>query len=98
MCVFDLPSGQTCGQYLAKLLLTEVGKLQTPAAELSCQYCSVSTADEYLNSSSIFWDERWRNFGLVWAYVVFDITLAVGLYYVFRVIKWNPAAFKRKAA
>jgi ABC-type multidrug transport system permease subunit len=98
MSVFDPPSGQTCGQYLAEFLLTQVGKLQNPDSESSCQYCSVSNADEYLSSSNIFWSERWRNFGLVWAYVVFDIVVAVVLYYAFRVVKWNPAAFKRKVA
>lgn len=98
MSVFDPPPGQTCGQYLAEFLLTQVGKLENPDAESSCRYCSVSTADEYLSGSSIFWDERWRNFGLVWVYVVFDIILAVGLYYAFRVRKWNLSIFKRKTA
>lgn len=94
MSVFDPPLGQTCGQYLAEYLKTQVGKLSNPDATASCQYCSVSTADEYLSGEQIFWTDRWRNFGLLWAYVVFDIAMAVGLYYVFRVMK--PISFKRK--
>ncbi|KAJ5949948.1 hypothetical protein N7454_001532 [Penicillium verhagenii] len=87
MAIFDPPSGQTCGEYLAEYLKTQVGKLQNPDALASCQYCSVSTADEYLSGAEIYWNDRWRNFGLVWAYVVFDIAAAIALYYVFRVDK-----------
>lgn len=87
MAVFDPPSGQTCGQYLAEYLTTQVGKLHNPDATTSCQYCSVTTADEYLSGEQIYWSDRWRNFGIVWAYVIFDIAVAIGLYYMFRVRK-----------
>ncbi|KAJ5706894.1 hypothetical protein N7488_006695 [Penicillium malachiteum] len=87
MAVFDPPSGQTCGQYLAEYLTTQVGKLHNPDATASCQYCSVTTADEYLSGEQIYWSDRWRNFGLFWAYVIFDIAMAIALYYFFRVKK-----------
>jgi ATP-binding cassette subfamily G (WHITE) protein 2 (PDR) len=44
-------------------------------------------ADQYLNGSNIYWSERWRNFGLMWAYVIFNIAAATFLYYFFRVRK-----------
>ena len=41
--------------------------------------------------SSISWSLRWRNFGIVWAYVFFNMVVAMALYYTFRVRKWTWA-------
>lgn len=87
--VFDPPAGSTCGEYLAPLLSTAPGQLQNPNATSQCLYCPVSNADQLLAGSRIYWSERWRNFGVFWAYIVFDIFLATLLYYMFRVKKWN---------
>lgn len=34
----------------------------------------------YLAAVSVYYDERWRNFGLVWAYVAFNIFGALFFY------------------
>ncbi|EAW09321.1 putative ABC multidrug transporter [Aspergillus clavatus NRRL 1] len=94
--VFNPPSGQTCEQYLAKYMSVAPGYLNNPNATSSCEYCSVSVADQYLSSVSIHWDERWRNFGIFWVYIVFDIAAAVLLYYCFRVKKWDFSFGKGK--
>ncbi|KAF2270502.1 ABC-2 type transporter [Lojkania enalia] len=96
--VFDPPSGQTCGQYLAAYLSQAPGTLQNPAATSQCQYCSISTADQYLAGSNIYWSERWRNFGLVWVYIFFNIFVAVFTYWAFRVAKWGKGTNKNKKA
>lgn len=88
--VFDPPSGQTCGEYLAAYLQQAPGTLQNPDATASCQYCSISVADQFLVGNGMSWDHRWRNFGIMWAFVIFNVALAVGTYYLFRVHKWNP--------
>lgn len=93
---FDPPSGMTCGQYLQPLLAQAPGKLQNPDATSQCRYCGVSDADQLLASSNIFWSERFRNFGIMWAYIVFNIFMAVVLYYLFRVKKWNKGSSKSK--
>jgi ABC-type multidrug transport system permease subunit len=85
--IFNPPSNMTCGTYLAPLAGQTPGTLQNPSAGEACRYCPVSVADQFLANVNIFWSERWRNFGLVWAYVVFDIAVAIGVYYVFRVKK-----------
>lgn len=95
---FNPPSGQTCGQYMEQYLSMAPGYLKNGDATSNCEYCSMSNADQYLSGVWIEWEDRWRNFGLFWAYIVFDIVLAVGLYYMFRVKKWNFSFGKKKSA
>ncbi|PSN63765.1 hypothetical protein BS50DRAFT_576389 [Corynespora cassiicola Philippines] len=94
--IFDPPAGQTCGDYLAPYLSQAPGVLQNPNATEQCRYCSLSNADQYLAGSNIFWSERWRNFGIFWVYVFFNIALAVLSYYVFRVAKFGKGSSKSK--
>ncbi|KAF2430765.1 pleiotropic drug resistance protein, ABC superfamily [Tothia fuscella] len=94
--VFSPPSGQTCGEYLAPYIAAAEGSLSNPNATTDCQYCAVNTADQVLLRSNIFYAERWQNWGIVWAYVLFNIAGATLLYYVFRVKKWNVSALKEK--
>ena len=89
LSVFDPPSGQTCGQYLKAYLRTASGHLIDQNATARCQYCPLSTADQFLASVSSSWDTRWRNFGLIWAYIAFNIVMTFVLYYCFRVKKWS---------
>ncbi|KAH7186610.1 ABC-2 type transporter-domain-containing protein [Fusarium oxysporum] len=84
---FNPPSGSTCGEYLEPFLQEAPGTLQNPNAREQCRYCSVSTADQYLAASQIYWSERWRNYGIFWAYIGFNIMMAIVLYYFFRVKK-----------
>ncbi|KAJ3480239.1 hypothetical protein NLG97_g8116 [Lecanicillium saksenae] len=85
--IFDPRDGQTCGTYLAPLAGQAPGTLQNPEATADCRYCSVKVADQFLAGSRIYWDDRWRNFGIMWAYIVFNIFMAVLIYYLFRVRK-----------
>ncbi|KAM0257790.1 hypothetical protein ACHAPA_011586 [Fusarium lateritium] len=87
--IFDPPSGQTCGEYMADFLSAAPGQLQNPDATAQCQYCSLTNADQFMAGSNIYYSERWRNFGIMWAYIAFNIFIAVGSYYVFRVKKWS---------
>ncbi|RGP80689.1 atpase [Fusarium longipes] len=87
--IFNPPSGQTCGEYMADYLRQAPGQLQNPDATQQCQYCSLTNADQFLAGSEIYYSDRWRNFGIVWAYIAFNIFIAVASYYVFRVKKWS---------
>jgi ATP-binding cassette, subfamily G (WHITE), member 2, PDR len=95
--IFSPPIGQTCQQYLAPYLATAPGTLQNPNDTADCRYCSLSSADQLLAGVNIYWGERWRNFGIVWAYVGFNIFVAVLTYYLFRVKKWNKGSGGGKA-
>lgn len=43
----------------------------------------------------IVWNQRWRNWGLGWAYIGFNIGGAVALYYIFRVRHYKPTFLVR---
>ncbi|KAH7308583.1 ABC-2 type transporter-domain-containing protein [Stachybotrys elegans] len=93
---FPPPSGQTCYEYLQPYLEQAPGQLLNPNSTEECQYCSLSNADQFLAGSNIYWSERWRNYGIVWAYVAFNFFMAVLLYYVFRVQKWDLNKYASK--
>lgn len=90
---FDAPPGQTCGQYLKSYLEHASGRLLNPAATASCQYCPLRTADQYLAGNQVYWSERWRNFGILLAFIAFNIFATIGLYWLARV---RPLRVKRE--
>ena len=63
-----------------------MGNIQNPDATASCQYCAISSADQFLAGSSIYYSERWRNYGLLFAFIFFNIFLALLTYWLFRVV------------
>ncbi|KAF4957807.1 hypothetical protein FSARC_11183 [Fusarium sarcochroum] len=86
MMVLDPPSGQTCGDYLARYMELAQGQLYNPSETRGCQFCSMSSADQYLSARNIDYEQRWRNYGIFSSYFVFNIFLAVILYYIFRIV------------
>ena len=91
---FDPPTGTTCGAYLETFLSSAPGQLLNPEATTACEYCSLSSSDQFLASVAISWTHRWRDYGIGYSYIVFNIAGAVLLYYVFRVRKWSAASVK----
>ncbi|KAF4987866.1 hypothetical protein FDECE_15275 [Fusarium decemcellulare] len=89
---FDPPSGQTCREYLEPILSSAPGRLQNPRATEQCRYCAFRNADQYLAGSKIVWSERWRNYGIMWAFIGFNMMVAVVTYYLFRVKKWSKGS------
>ena len=93
---FDPPSGTTCGDYLQTFLATSPGgSLINPSATAGCEYCPLSSSDQFLASLSITWNHRWRDYGIGFAYIGFNIVFAVLFYYAFRVRKWSGASIKK---
>ncbi|OCK76589.1 ATP-binding cassette transporter [Lepidopterella palustris CBS 459.81] len=86
---FNPPTGQTCAQYMAEYLKVAPGRLLNPTATTVCEYCPMKIADQFLANSELYWSQRWRDFGLIWVYVVFNIFAAVVLYYIVRVKRWS---------
>ncbi|OGE56227.1 hypothetical protein PENARI_c003G04364 [Penicillium arizonense] len=95
LSVFNPPAGLSCGAYLDPYVRAAGGQLYNPTAMSGCQYCQLQNADQYLSSSNIFYSERWRNFGLGWAYIGFNVIGTVLLYYMFRVKHYNPTSLVR---
>lgn len=86
---FSPPGGQTCGEYLADFLQTAPGVLQNPDSTTECNYCALRSSDQFLAGSQIYYSERWRNFGIMWAFIGFNIFMAVLTYWLFRVAKFG---------
>ncbi|KAJ5768322.1 CDR ABC transporter [Penicillium manginii] len=96
LSIFDPPSGQTCWQYLEKYATLAGGQVLNKDATSSCEYCSLQVADQFTAQSEIYYSDRWRNFGIVWAFIIFNIFMATVLYYTFRVKKWSLDGIKQK--
>lgn len=86
---FNPAPGMNCSTYLEPYISTVGGYLTdaTKGATSNCQFCTVSDTNTYLALLSSSYADRWRNFGLMWAYIVFNVAGAVFLYWLLRVPK-----------
>ncbi|KAK1248495.1 hypothetical protein MKX08_006715 [Trichoderma sp. CBMAI-0020] len=90
------PSGETCGKYLATFVNATGGNLLNPDSTTECVYCSISETNTYLASIGSHYSERWRNFGLIWVYIVFNIFAALGVYWLARMPKKSLKKTKKE--
>ncbi|KAK4955415.1 Multidrug resistance protein, partial [Elasticomyces elasticus] len=77
----------SCAAYLADYVAAYGGYLVDPAATAQCSFCSYSSTNTFLAAVSSSYALRWRNFGIMWAFIVFNVVAAVGLYWLLRVPK-----------
>ena len=85
---FEPLDGQTCGEYMESFIETQSGYLLNPDAEgVTCQFCPQMSTNSFLASFSSYFSEAWRNFGLLWAYIVFNIFAALLIYWLVRMPK-----------
>lgn len=93
---FSPPSGQTCGSYLNPFMRFAGGKLLNPGSTAMCEYCEISTTDAFLAAVGIHFGERWRNIGILFVYVMFNLFGALFLYWLIRVPKTWSLRGKKK--
>ncbi|KAF7555659.1 hypothetical protein G7Z17_g1989 [Cylindrodendrum hubeiense] len=84
---FKPTNGSTCGEYVAVHQQHIGGYLVDDSATVECLYCPISDTNKYLETVSISYADRWRNFGVLWVYVLFNIGAALLLYWLLRVPK-----------
>ncbi|KAF8850810.1 hypothetical protein BDZ45DRAFT_708183 [Acephala macrosclerotiorum] len=90
-------ANQTCAQYMAPYMQLAGGTVINPDAVADCLYCSIGQTDVFLASIGSKFSQRWRNLGIMWAYVLFNAGAAVGLYWLARVPKgWSIMGLLRK--
>lgn len=82
---FNPSPGQTCGQYMSTYINQTGGYLTNDDATANCEFCSAATTNVYLTQLSSQYSTRWRNFGIMWAYIIFNVFAALGLYWYARV-------------
>ncbi|KAJ5471563.1 hypothetical protein N7530_008920 [Penicillium desertorum] len=84
---FNPPGSQTCYEYLNAYAERTGGSILNPNATSSCSYCSMKSTDTFLAQVDSYYSDAWRNFGIMWAYLVFNIVAALGIYWWARVPK-----------
>ena len=82
---FNPLAGQTCGTYMQTYICKFGGYVTNPDATTACSFCSASDTNVYLAQLSSSYSHRWRNFGIMWAFIIFNIGAALFLYWLARV-------------
>ncbi|KKA01553.1 ATP-dependent permease HuPDR12 [Hanseniaspora uvarum DSM 2768] len=83
------PSGQNCGEFLDPYAKDYPGYIDNPSSTDVCNYCPYNSEDQVVEHFGVHWDQRWRNFGLLWAYILFNFVAMCVCYYYFRVKVWS---------
>jgi ATP-binding cassette subfamily G (WHITE) protein 2 (PDR) len=84
---FFAPQNQSCADYMRDYVSAAGGFLRDPQATGECQYCQMDSTDQFLQRIHADWDTRWRDFGLLWVYVAFNVAGAIFFYWLCRVPK-----------
>ncbi|KGO62913.1 CDR ABC transporter [Penicillium expansum] len=85
---FSPPANQTCGDYMGPYIkMAGTGYLQDPTSTAECAFCSVSKTNSFLIRISSDFADAWRNFGLMWVYILANIAGALFIYWLARVPK-----------
>ncbi|KAH6889280.1 ABC drug exporter AbcA [Thelonectria olida] len=81
---FSPLDGKTCGEYMEAYISKAGGYLLDSNSTTDCQYCRIKETNIYLEAVSSDYNVRWRNFGILWAYVIFNMAAALVLYWAAR--------------
>ncbi|KAM0471726.1 hypothetical protein ACHAP7_008991 [Fusarium lateritium] len=84
---FQPPLGMKCGEYMQEYIDQAGGYLLDEGANSTCTYCTIGDTNVFLAGVRSDYGDRWRNFGLLWVYIIFNIFAALGLYWLVRVPK-----------
>jgi ABC-type multidrug transport system permease subunit len=90
MLRFQPSTNATCGQYLEPFIQMAGGRLLDPNATDICEFCPLAITDAFLSTIDVSYSNRWRDFGIMWVYIVFNVIAALFLYWLIRVPKtWS---------
>ncbi|SNX85670.1 probable SNQ2 - ABC transporter involved in multidrug resistance [Melanopsichium pennsylvanicum] len=86
------PSGQTCQQYLSNFVNSLSGPdlgtgYYEDGANGTCNYCQYRVGNDYLRGIKLNASYRYRDLGIICAYIAFNIMLCFALFYFFRIFK-----------
>ncbi|KAI9673041.1 MAG: hypothetical protein M1817_003205 [Caeruleum heppii] len=97
---FSPPPGQSCQQYVAPYIQMAGGYVE----ELNglCNFCQYANGDEFSRSFNVKYSNKWLDFGVFWAFVIFNFVAVFFFSWLWlggaRGIKaaFSPAARKQK--
>lgn len=82
------PTGnQTCGEFMEAYISQMSGYLADKSATDECSFCPIAYTNTFLSGVNISYSDRWRNFGILWLYVAFNMAAALFLYWLVRMPK-----------
>ncbi|SPJ89757.1 probable ABC1 transport protein [Fusarium torulosum] len=81
------PNGSTCIEYMGDYIKAVGGYFVNPDATENCQFCTIEKTNTYLAAVNIDYADRWRNFGVLWIYIAFNIAAALFIYWLARMPK-----------
>lgn len=85
---FQPVANKTCGEYMeAYLNVTGTGYLIDNNTRTDCQFCTLSSTNSFLASVASSYDDRWRDFGIMWVFIIFNVFAALGFYWWTRMPK-----------
>lgn len=84
---FSPALGQTCGEYMKNYIDLAGGYLLDESATDTCEFCVLSSTNTFLDLVNAVYSERWRNYGIVVAFTVINVFLAIFFYWLARVPK-----------
>lgn len=86
---FTPAPGLTCAQYMGPFICLLGGQLEPGTGEstVQCSYCVLENTNALLARVSCNPAHMWRDLGLMWAYVAFNITMSLFLYWFIRTPK-----------
>lgn len=82
---FNPRDGETCFGYMQDFIGRRGGYVRNPDDTSQCQFCQVRDTNVYLTQLSSEYASRWRNFGVMWAFVGFNVAAALFFYWLARV-------------
>ncbi|KAK5134770.1 hypothetical protein LTR08_006145 [Meristemomyces frigidus] len=72
---FTSPPGQTCGEYMAAFFAAGGPGYIVDNSTMSCGYCAYSVGDQFYEPIGISFDHRWRDFGILTAFIGSNLVL-----------------------
>lgn len=85
---FNAPNGTTCDSYLDDYIKSHGGYLvDGDNGSSTCNFCTMDDTNIFLKGINVDFANRWRNFGFLWAYIIFNCAAAVFFYWLARVPK-----------
>ena len=87
LVTFQPVKGSTCQQYMDPYITAAGGYLQNPNDTNDCKFCTLDNTNTFLTAVSSSYADRWRNFGILWVFIIFNIAAAVFFYWFVRVPK-----------
>lgn len=91
------PNGMTCGEFLGPFSsFAGVNVINKQSIDM-CDICSAASTNSFLSGLGVDYSQRWRNWVIFSAYIIFNMFAAIGMYYLVRVPKDKDLSVAREA-